>query len=461
MATEFTPNYNLAKVDFNVVPWHDELNANFDTIDAALFVLTGIGNIKGIWANDTAYVAGERVVDDTDTTLWQAEVSHTSAVAPATFADDRAANPTFWTQITDVVSFAGEWQTATVYSRDAYIYFDNQYGIVLNNYTSGASFAADVAAGDILILIDLQPSLAAAEASATAAALAETNAETAETNAETAATNAAASEAAVTTLYADFAGGAAGAALVKDTSADYDFSWQALPGGGDMLKSVYDPTNINASAFARANHTGTQTISTVTGLQAALDAAAAEIPAGTRMLFQQTAAPTGWTKETSATYNNKAIRLQTGTVTTGGSVSFTSVFTSHTPSGTNGNTTATGTVGGTALTEAQLPAHDHPATGLTFTGNALPGHSHTVGVVANDGGGNTAQEGDTTSSGSATTNSVSAGTPSGTIGGTTGDAGSGATHNHSFTGVAHSHTFTGNAINLAVQFVDFIIATRN
>ncbi|KKM67419.1 hypothetical protein LCGC14_1471320, partial [marine sediment metagenome] len=32
--------------------------------------------------------------------------------------------------------------------------------------------------------------------------------------------------------------------------------------------------------------------------------------AGTRMLFQQTAAPTGWTKET--VHNNKAIRLQTG-----------------------------------------------------------------------------------------------------------------------------------------------------
>lgn len=44
---------------------------------------------------------------------------------------------------------------------------------------------------------------------------------------------------------------------------------------GLMLESVYDPQNKNADAFARANHTGTQAISTVSGLQQALDAKAA------------------------------------------------------------------------------------------------------------------------------------------------------------------------------------------
>lgn len=42
-------------------------------------------------------------------------------------------------------------------------------------------------------------------------------------------------------------------------------------GAGDMTAAVYDPTNIAGDAFARANHTGTQSISTVTGLQTALD----------------------------------------------------------------------------------------------------------------------------------------------------------------------------------------------
>lgn len=58
-------------------------------------------------------------------------------------------------------------------------------------------------------------------------------------------------------------GGTTGQQLVKLSNADYDYNWQTPAGAGDMLKSVYDPTNINASAFARANHTGTQTASTI------------------------------------------------------------------------------------------------------------------------------------------------------------------------------------------------------
>lgn len=43
------------------------------------------------------------------------------------------------------------------------------------------------------------------------------------------------------------------------------------PGSGDMLEAVYDPQGIGLDAFARANHTGQQAITTVTGLQSALD----------------------------------------------------------------------------------------------------------------------------------------------------------------------------------------------
>ena len=42
------------------------------------------------------------------------------------------------------------------------------------------------------------------------------------------------------------------------------------------------------------------------------------------MLFQQTAAPTGWTKQT--THNDKGLRVVTGTVGSGGSQQFSSVF---------------------------------------------------------------------------------------------------------------------------------------
>ena len=45
---------------------------------------------------------------------------------------------------------------------------------------------------------------------------------------------------------------------------------------------------------------------------------------GTRMLFQQTAAPTGWTKDT--THNDKALRIVSGTASSGGTLSFSTVF---------------------------------------------------------------------------------------------------------------------------------------
>ena len=64
---------------------------------------------------------------------------------------------------------------------------------------------------------------------------------------------------------------------------------------------------------------------------------------GTVMLFVQTAAPTGWTKST--THDNKALRVVSGSVTTGGTQGFTAVL--------------NGTVGATTLTTAQIPSHTH------------------------------------------------------------------------------------------------------
>lgn len=72
-------------------------------------------------------------------------------------------------------------------------------------------------------------------------------------------------------------------------------------------------------------------------------------PSGTRMLFQQTAAPTGWTKESNATYNDAAPRFTTGTVGTGGADAFNTLF------GTSKSTA------GFTLTNAEIPSHTHAA----------------------------------------------------------------------------------------------------
>lgn len=79
----------------------------------------------------------------------------------------------------------------------------------------------------------------------------------------------------------------------------------------------------------------------------------------TNMLFYQSAAPTGWTKNTTATVNNKALRVVSGNGGgSGGSSSFTGLLTGtgapYTASGTN-----TGSVGNHTLTIQQIPGHTH------------------------------------------------------------------------------------------------------
>lgn len=129
-------------------------------------------------------------------------------------------------------------------------------------------------------------------------------------------------------------------------------------------------------------------------------------PSGTLMLFVQTAAPTGWTKST--THNDKALRVVSGTASSGGSVAFTTAF-------------AAGlSAGATTLTTAQIPSHTHTQRGYT------------------DGGG--------ASNGIAAVSGYNAGAQDSNI--ATASAGGGGSHNHSLP-------------SFAVQYVDVIIATKD
>jgi hypothetical protein len=165
-------------------------------------------------------------------------------------------------------------------------------------------------------------------------------------------------------------------------------------------------------------------------------------PVGTKKLFVQSAAPTGWTKDT--THDNKALRVVSGNGGgSGGTNSFTTTFPastipisvpfSSTPQVTSPTGQTTYTVGQTTLSITQIPQHTHSSLqGVSGGSGANPfsnagtfrvaGSTSTPGMVESTGGG---------------------------------------AHDHSFSGTA-SVTTTGNtAMDLRVQYVDAIICTLN
>jgi len=177
-------------------------------------------------------------------------------------------------------------------------------------------------------------------------------------------------------------------------------------------------------------------------------------PSGTALLFAQTAAPTGWTKST--THNNKALRVVSGTASSGGTVAFTTAFASQAVSGTNSSY---------ALTTTDIPGHTHSFSYSGNTGTVSNDHAH--GISGNTNLVTSFPQGANNTNGAQTASNTN-GTQV-TFSGTTG--GANANHTHSFSGSGttgstgsgggHTHTFTGTAINLAVQYVDVIIATKD
>ena len=173
------------------------------------------------------------------------------------------------------------------------------------------------------------------------------------------------------------------------------------------------------------------------------------LPSGTRLLFHQSTAPTGWTKDT--TIDDHAIRVVSGSVSTGGTSGFTSAFGSPSVSGSVdlsgelgvGNLTSSISgnvdIGSTTLSNSQMPSHRHSY------GRA--GNTHQLG-----------QRGQNTS---------------GNSGGNTNFSGGSNAHNHnanhnlagSLSGNPSLGTVTGSltggAASINVKYVDTVIAQRD
>jgi len=112
---------------------------------------------------------------------------------------------------------------------------------------------------------------------------------------------------------------------------------------------------------------------------------------GTVMLFGQTAAPTGWTKDT-ANYNNSSLRVVTGTAGNGGSVDFTTAFASQTPAGSVSVDASGLSAGATTLTTTQIPSHSHTYSigydsGTTARAKSGANSGDTNGSTSGAGGG--------------------------------------------------------------------------
>jgi hypothetical protein len=163
------------------------------------------------------------------------------------------------------------------------------------------------------------------------------------------------------------------------------------------------------------NSNGVVAATTVTGNGAGLSGVN-EFPSGTKVMFAQADAPTGFTKDTTASLNNSTLRVVSGTG--GGSTAgtdFTSTFTAKNATGTLtvdmspvANPPVSGTTGAHTVSTPELSSHTHsvstsnvgpPVVGPTYSrnfdasnlpysrnpgttpfGNAGGGGSHTHGI---------------------------------------------------------------------------------
>lgn len=153
-----------------------------------------------------------------------------------------------------------------------------------------------------------------------------------------------------------------------------------------------------------------------------------EFVSGTAMLFAQTTAPTGWTKST--VHNDKALRVVSGTAGSGGTVAFSTAFSTARASD---SVTATGNVGYTTLDSNTLPSHNHGLAVYYTNPTEMYGGSPDAPPIWGKAGVNFWNPGTYTTS-----------------------AGASWGHNHSLTINAHSHS-----TNINVQYVDVIIATKD
>ena len=279
---------------------------------------------------------------------------------------------------------------------------------------------------------------------------------------------------------------------------------------GGLTSSSGVLTN-GVTATTQAQSDNSTKVSTTAYVRTAISEAQA-FPSGTKMIFNQTSAPTGWTKQTSGV-DNKALRVVSGTVGSGGNQSFGTIFASRNLTANAGNTTQSGnvsvsvanatqggnisvgntTAGGNVtissvstsgsvnshtLSTNEMPSHAHQTYRTASNSNLSGGTAVAVGANTGQGGNRIgpyygaqvfdwplAQGGGGGHSHGFTGSSHS---HNGSLSGTAHNHNasfSGSAHNHnanaSFSGSAHNHSISINNLDMQVQYLDVIIASKD
>ena len=271
-------------------------------------------------------------------------------------------------------------------------------------------------------------------------------------------------------IAASVSGVTAGSGLTGGgTSGDVTLNVGA---GGGITVAADTVSHADTSSQSSVNNSGTTFIQDVTldtyGHVTGLSSATVTIPtafaSGTAMLFQQTSAPTGWTKST--THNDKALRVVSGTASSGGTTAFSTAFATPSVSGSvgiNGDpavgnlaVSMSGNISNTTLSVNTIPSHSHREQTSYEAGNF-------IGYIQNG-----FLRGQQTKYNSHSTTAANTATGNPLYTQNTGNNGAHG-HSHNLSGTLNGAPSSGNlsgslssataAIN--VQYVDLIIATKD
>lgn len=210
---------------------------------------------------------------------------------------------------------------------------------------------------------------------------------------------------------------------VHSTQTTVTVSWDSGSLNNESL-------TISVAVAANQDHVSWYALSDIPGTVGGVEQGNLIAPTGTKMVFYQAAAPTGWTIDSSP--NSRMLYFSTSGGTTGGAesaISFTpsgsvGLESSHTHSTPNHTHGVQGTSGSTAISIAQMPSHTHsvPEGGLQSSTTGYRTSAASWSRAAQTTGPTGSGQGHTHSDGTYSASSGGAST-----------TGTGSSHNHTWT----------------------------